>query len=75
MLDQLGEPHREGDPFAKLLGVRPTGWRASAQSFHPRQQSFHILLEEPLSEGRVCARARQIGVGDRREGAHNKGAS
>ncbi len=70
VLDQLGKPHGEFDPFAQLLGAGAIGWRRSTQPLHPRQQDLQVLLQEPLAECRIRTRAGKVGVGNRQKRAH-----
>src|ERR1700729_3930099 len=49
-LDQLGEPHRQLDPFADLLVAGSVGSGSFAQLLYPGEERFHALAQKLLPE-------------------------
>ena len=70
VLDHLGKPHREFHALAYLFGAGAVGGRRFPQPFNACEQRLEALLKQLLAKSRVGARPCQIGIGDRREGAH-----
>src|SRR5579862_4103851 len=71
-LDQLGEPHRQLDPFADLLIAGSIGSGGFAQLLYAGEQRLHVLAQKLLPECRVVSRAGELIFGDRRINTHGR---
>jgi hypothetical protein len=69
-LDQLRKAYRERDAFSHLSGGRRRGARRLALSLKFAEQDLEIPSQKLVSECRIRARLREIGLGDRCKRVH-----